>query len=101
VESTTGTVQPDFLSGIYGGISMAQYRQIQQIPGVQVAVPIAMVGYAQLNANVFVPMPAAALAGSGRQLFRISTTFVNDKRRQPRHAAAVLSVRDAAAAQRR
>ena len=64
VESKTGTVQPDFLSGIYGGISMAQYHQIQQIPGVQVAAPIAMVGYAQLNAEVFVPVPAAALAGS-------------------------------------
>ena len=78
VESTTGTVQPDFLSGIYGGISMAQYHKIQQVPGVQVAAPVAMVGYAQFNASTFVPVPAAALAGSGRQLYRISTTYVND-----------------------
>ncbi len=78
VESKTGTVQPDFLSGIYGGITMAQYHNIQQIPGVQVAAPIAMVGYAQLNATTFVPMPPAALAGSGRQLYRISTTYVSD-----------------------
>jgi len=77
VESRTGTVQPDFLSGIYGGISMAQYHQIQRIPGVKVAAPIAMVGYAQLNASVFVPVPRAALAGSGRQLYRISTTYVS------------------------
>ena len=78
VESKTGTVQPDFLSGIYGGITMAQYHQIQQIPGVQVAAPIAMVGYAQLQAAIFVPVPAGALAGSGRQLYRISTTWVSD-----------------------
>ena len=78
VESKTGTVQPDFLSGLYGGISMAQYRQIQRVPGVQVAAPIAMVGYAQLNASIFVPVPKGALAGSGRQLYRISTTYVND-----------------------
>ena len=78
VENQTGTVQPDFLSGIYGGITMAQYHQIQQIPGVQVAAPIAMVGYAQLEAAVFEPVPAAALAGSGRQLYRISTTWVSD-----------------------
>jgi putative ABC transport system permease protein len=78
LESATGTVQPDFLSGIYGGITLAQYRQIQQIPGVQVAAPIAMVGYAQLNAGVFVPVPAAALARSGRQLYRISTTWVSN-----------------------
>jgi putative ABC transport system permease protein len=78
LESKTGTVQPDFLSGIYGGITMAQYRQIQQVPGVQVAAPIAMAGYAELNASRFVPVPKGALAGSGRQLFRISTTYVND-----------------------
>jgi putative ABC transport system permease protein len=78
VESETGTVAPDFLSGIYGGITMAQWHKIQQIPGVQVGAPIAMVGYAQLNAEVFVPVPAAALAGSGRELYRISTTWVSD-----------------------
>jgi putative ABC transport system permease protein len=36
-ENRTGTVQPDVLSGIYGGITMAQYHRIQRIPGVQVA----------------------------------------------------------------
>ena len=77
-ESTTGTVQPDFLSGIYGGITMAQYHQIQQVPGVQVAAPIAMVGYAQLEAAMFVPLPAGALAGPGRQIYRISTSWVSD-----------------------
>jgi len=78
LESKTGTVQPDFLSGIYGGITMAQYRKIEQIPGVQVAAPIALVGYAELNASKFVLVPKGALAGSGRQLYRISTTYVND-----------------------
>jgi len=78
VENQTGTVQPDFLWGIYGGITMAQYHQIQRIPGVQVAAPIAMVGYAQLQTGIFEPVPAATLAGSGRQLYRISTTWVSD-----------------------
>ena len=78
LENRTGTVQPDFLSGIYGGISTAQYHQIQQVPGVQVAAPIAMVGYAQLLGGIFWPVPAAALAGSGRQLYRFSTTWVSD-----------------------
>jgi putative ABC transport system permease protein len=32
VESKTGTVAPDFLSGIYGGITMAQWHKIEQIP---------------------------------------------------------------------
>jgi ABC-type lipoprotein release transport system permease subunit len=77
-ENKAGTVQPDFLWGIYGGISMAQYHQIQHVTGVQVAAPIAMVGYAQLQAGIFVPVPAATLAGSGRRLYRYSTTFVSD-----------------------
>ena len=77
-EKQTGTVQPDFLSGIYGGITMAQYHRIQRIPGVQVAAPIAMVGYAQLNALTFEPLPAAALGRSGSRLYRISTTWASD-----------------------
>jgi putative ABC transport system permease protein len=78
VESRTGTVAPDFLSGIYGGITISQWHQIELIPGVQVAAPIAMVGYADLNAAIFVPVPAAALKGSSRQLYRISTTWVSE-----------------------
>src|SRR5215469_9524138 len=45
LESQAGTVQPNFLSGIFGGISMSQYREIAGIPGVSVAAPVAMVGY--------------------------------------------------------
>jgi len=77
VESKTGTVEPDFLSGIYGGITMAQWHKIERIPGVQVAAPIAMAAYEQLQADIFVPVPASALKGSGRQLYRISTTWVS------------------------
>src|SRR5215472_4466825 len=41
-ENAADTVQPNFLAGIYGGITMAQYHEIAQIPGVEVAAPIAM-----------------------------------------------------------
>jgi putative ABC transport system permease protein len=77
LEEATGTVQPDFLSGIYGGITMAQWRQIEQIPGVQVAAPIAMVGYYLVNADFPVDVPAADLARPGRQLYRATTTWVS------------------------
>ena len=78
LESRTGTVQPNFLSGIYGGITMAQYREIQQIPGVQVAAPIAMVGYLMPYVPVTVALPAAAGSGRGRQLYRVTTTWVSE-----------------------
>ena len=69
----TGTVQPDFLSGIYGGITMAQYHQIQKISGVSVAAPIAMVGYGLMIADL--PGPAARgrrVRAPGRQLYRVT-----------------------------
>lgn len=77
VESATGTVQPDFLSGIYGGITMAQWHAIQQIAGVQVAAPIAMVGYTFMEAGFPVEIPAADVAQPGRQLYRVTTTWVS------------------------
>jgi len=77
LENDTRTVQPNFLSGIFGGITMGQYHQIQQIPGVQVAAPIAMVGYAMRYEELRVYLPAADYARPGRQLYRYSTTWVS------------------------
>jgi putative ABC transport system permease protein len=77
LESATGTVQPDFLSGIYGGITMAQWHQISKIADVQVAAPIAMVGYTFMSAQFPVRLPAADVARPGRQLYRITTTWVS------------------------
>ena len=78
LEGQTGTVQPNFLSGIYGGITLAQYHQIAAIPGVSVAAPIAMVGYTLLVTAVTSPLPAADYARPGRQLYRIATAWVSD-----------------------
>ena len=57
---------------------MAQYHQIRAIPGVQVAAPIAMVGYSLLLGAFILPLPVADYARPGRQLYRISTTWVSD-----------------------
>jgi putative ABC transport system permease protein len=77
-ETQSGTVQPSFLSGIYGGITIAQYQQIAKIPGVSVAAPIAMVGYTLMKIEVPVLLPASDDTGPGRELFRYSTTWVSD-----------------------
>ena len=78
LETQTDTVQPNFLSGLYGGITMAQYHQIAQIPNVQVAAPIAMVGYTLLVAQLSFPLPTADLSRPGRQLYRETTTWISD-----------------------
>jgi hypothetical protein len=76
-EQRTGTVQPNFLSGVYGGITMADYHQIQHLPGVQVAAPVAMVGYSLPIQVITRALPAAVVAGTGRELFRTTTTWVS------------------------
>jgi putative ABC transport system permease protein len=78
LETQTDTVQPNFLSGIYGGITMAQYHQIAQIPGVQVAAPIAMVGYTLLVPQLSFPLPSAEFSRPGRQLYRETTTWISE-----------------------
>jgi hypothetical protein len=45
-------VRPNYISGIYGGISLRQYHAIEQIPGVEVAAPIANVGVDSLARSI-------------------------------------------------
>jgi hypothetical protein len=43
--------------------------------GVEVAAPIAMIGYTfEAGDNINVPLPRAAVAGRGRELYRVTTT---------------------------
>jgi hypothetical protein len=44
-------LEPNYLSGLSGGISVEQYEAIKDIPGVEVAAPIAMIGYAIYDVN--------------------------------------------------
>jgi hypothetical protein len=46
-------VRPNYLSGIFGGISLAQWHEIERIPGVDVAAPVANIGYVLPWANGF------------------------------------------------
>ncbi|HHU08665.1 MAG TPA: hypothetical protein GXZ60_01355 [Intrasporangiaceae bacterium] len=45
LEASEGLVRTNFLSGQYGGITVDQVEQVRALPGVQIAAPIAMVGY--------------------------------------------------------
>lgn len=45
IEKTYGLVEANSLSGIWGGITFAQYEEIKSIPSVDIAAPIAMLGY--------------------------------------------------------
>jgi putative ABC transport system permease protein len=76
-ERRTGQVQPNFLSGLFGGITTAQWRRIQRMPGVQVAAPIANLGYVLPTARVGVPLRVPG-AGRRRVLLRADVSWRSD-----------------------
>ncbi|WP_062351830.1 ABC transporter permease [Bacillus kwashiorkori] len=47
-----GLLDPNFLSGIAGGISLEQYEQIKAINDIEVAAPISMIGYVLYSINL-------------------------------------------------
>lgn len=57
-ERTTSLVRANYLSGVYGGITLTQWHTIQRSAGVQTAAPIAMIG--QVFEQAFVPVDLTA-----------------------------------------
>lgn len=78
LESGQGLVRANYLSGIYGGITTAQWQHIEKLSGVDVAAPIAMGGYLLPKVEVLIDV-SAALSARSRQLLRINRTWVTDR----------------------
>jgi len=80
-------VRENYVSGIYGGITLAQYEKVEKIPGVQVAAPIAMIGYILQRVRVPVDINSA-IASSGAEVLTLTETRTTDRgltRFPPRH----------------
>ena len=52
LERRKGLVRNNFETGIYGGITLDQWRRIQDIPGISVAAPVAYLGWVNQRAYV-------------------------------------------------
>lgn len=78
LERSRGLVRPNYLSGIFGGISLRQYHLIEHLPGVAVAAPIAMIGYLVPRVAVSQSLPSG-LGSAGRGLYRVDNTWVFDR----------------------
>jgi putative ABC transport system permease protein len=74
LERRTRQVQPNYLSGLFGGIRRGQWETIRRLPGIEVAAPIANVGYLLPSARLRVPVARAAL-GRERTLLRARLTW--------------------------
>ncbi len=75
LERDSGLVRPNYLSGMFGGITLAQYREIKRIRGVDVAAPVANIGYQLLPG--FLPFQISDLLNKDPvQLYRLTTSWV-------------------------
>ena len=77
LETSQGLVRDSYLSGAFGGITMAQYEQVEGLDGVEVAAPAAIVGYAMQNVTIPVDLSKYVLS-SGRQVLRVDVARLVD-----------------------
>lgn len=70
-EKNQALVRANFLSGQFGGITLRQWREIQRLDGVEVAAPIAMVGYVLQRVEIPIDL-TEHLTSDGAQLFTAS-----------------------------
>lgn len=78
LEESGRLVRENFLSGIFGGVSMAQYRDVARMDGVEVAAPVAMIGY--VLPSLYLPIKLNdVVSGESQQVFRIGMTSVADR----------------------
>ena len=78
VERAEGLVRPGALSGIRGGITLAQWRRIRDLPGIAVAAPIATIGYALPTVALPVDL-TRELARHESRLYRVNVVRITDR----------------------
>lgn len=74
LEVSEGLVRPNFLSSGDGGITMQQLNAIRQVAGVDVAAPIAILGYVYWPAYVPINLSSLLQPNQEVQAFRMQTT---------------------------
>jgi putative ABC transport system permease protein len=75
LEAERGLVRPNYLSGLFGGITTEQYEQVRSVPGIEVAAPIAMLGYSTTLLPTPIDLTDAVDRSLDHQLIRVDPTF--------------------------
>ena len=78
LENTEGLVRPNFLSSGAGGINIEQLAAIREIPGVDIAAPIAILGYVYWPAPVTIDLSSLIKPGQELQAFCLRVTATAD-----------------------
>ncbi|MFI7487248.1 FtsX-like permease family protein [Micromonospora echinaurantiaca] len=72
-------VRPNYLSGLFGGITTDQYEQVRAVAGVDVAAPIAMLGHSTVPVPMSFDVTDAVDRGLDRQVIRIDPTYLAER----------------------
>ncbi len=75
LEQSEGLVRSAYLTANYGGISFANLEAIRQIHGIEVAAPVAVVGYGTANAAIQLNVKDLLPAGTDKAIFRFHNTI--------------------------
>ncbi|MGH9064947.1 MAG: FtsX-like permease family protein [Acidimicrobiales bacterium] len=75
LERRDGLVDDNFLSNLYGGISIAEWHKILQLSGVSVAAPVENIGYVLADVPVEADL-GKVIGSSPQQLYRVVPSFV-------------------------
>ncbi|MFC6016569.1 FtsX-like permease family protein [Plantactinospora solaniradicis] len=78
-EADRGVVRPNYLSGLFGGITQAQYEQVRAVPGVDIAAPVAMVGYSIFAMEAEFDLTATVDRSVDHQVIRVDPTFLAER----------------------
>ncbi len=78
LEQQRNLVQSGQLAGMNGGITLAQWQAVQQVEGVAVAAPVAVVGYSMRTVPVAVDLTGQVDPAATRQVLRVQPTWVTD-----------------------
>lgn len=78
LERERGLVRANYLGGLHGGITRDDYETVRAIAGVEVAAPIANIGYVLPYAEIPVTLDGL-LDGSGVELYRLRLDWVSDR----------------------
>lgn len=78
LENSEGLVRPNFLSSGAGGITMQQLQAIRQTPGVDIAAPIAILGYVYWPATAPVDLGPMLQPGQQLEVYRLRVTATAD-----------------------
>jgi putative ABC transport system permease protein len=79
LETDAALVRANSLSGQFGGITMGQYEQVRGLAGVDVAAPIAMLGYTTVNVSTPFDITGLIDKKLDQQVIRVDPTFTADR----------------------